>query len=143
MKPVFNEADIEAIAETLCTKWSQVENKYRMPLLHPKKEQVSLLEIFPAVSTGVEKGAIVSVYMGDAHLQLQNCTGYVVSKMLGEVIFVAVAGDKVTGLVVAHEAGCSLFANVDKSVITGDFTRMAPEVTMSGVALSLAEDLIG
>jgi hypothetical protein len=143
MKPIFTEKDIKKIANTLCVDWTLENNKYRLPLNHPNSQCNSLLEIYPDIPIGNEHGNIVSVYIGDAHLQLQNCAGYVVSKMLGEVIFIVETHGKITGLVVAHEAGCALYANVDKSVLSGDFTKLTPEVTIGAVALSLAEDLIG
>jgi hypothetical protein len=45
-------------------------------------------------------------------------------------------------LIIEKAAGCTLFANVDRSVLSGDFTRLAPEVMMSGVALSLTEPVL-
>ncbi|MBN2012266.1 hypothetical protein JW960_23250 [candidate division KSB1 bacterium] len=142
MKPVFTEKDIKKITATLCANWTFEHNKYRIQLEKPNSNGNSVLEIYPDIPIGAENGNIVSVYIGDAHLQLQNCAGYVVSKMLGEVIFVVEAHGKITGLVVAQEAGCSLYANIDKSVLSGDFTKLTPEVTMGAIALSLAEDLI-
>ena len=47
-----------------------------------------------------------------------------------------------SGLIVEREAGCSLYANVDESVLSGDFTQLGPEVMLSSIALSLSEQLI-
>jgi hypothetical protein len=45
-------------------------------------------------------------------------------------------------LIVERTAGCTLFANVDRAILSGDFTQLAPEVMMSGVALSLTEPVL-
>jgi len=65
------------------------------------------------------------VYTPTAHLQLHFCTGYVVSKLLGEITFVAESDGKLSGLTVEREGGCSLYANVDRSILSGDFTTLA------------------
>jgi hypothetical protein len=85
---------------------------------------------------------MVVVYTGNTHLQLHHVTGWVPSEELGEVTFVGESGGRLSGLVVERGAACSLYANVDRSLITGDFTRLGVEVMLSGVALSLAEDLL-
>jgi hypothetical protein len=82
------------------------------------------------------------VYTPTAHLQLHFCTGYVVSKLLGEITFVAESDGKLSGLTVEREGGCSLYANVDRSILSGDFTTLGPEVMLSGIALSLTENIL-
>jgi len=66
----------------------------------------------------------------------------VVSESLGEVTFVGEHQGRLSGLIVEKEAGCSLFANVEATVLSGDFTKLAPEVMLSGIALSLTEPLL-
>jgi hypothetical protein len=85
----------------------------------------------------------VSVYTENAHLQLHFCSGYVVSDLLGEVTFVAEQDGKVSGLIIERQGGCSLFANVDRSLVSGDFTQLGPEVMLSGIALSLTDGILG
>ena len=49
---------------------------------------------------------------------------------------------KLSGLIIEKEGGCSLYANVDREMLSGDFTRLGPEVMLSGIALSLTEALL-
>jgi len=44
--------------------------------------------------------------------------------------------------VVENGASCSLYSNIDRDLISSDFTKLGVEVMLSGVALSLAEDII-
>ena len=83
----------------------------------------------------------MSVYTQSTHMQLHFVTGYVISTLLGEVTFIAERDGWVSGLTVEREAACSLYANVDNSVLSGDFTRLGPEVMLSGIALCLTDDL--
>jgi hypothetical protein len=100
------------------------------------------LEIYPDIRIGRKKGNLVSVYTEAAHLQMHFCSGFVISEDLGEATFVGEDRGKLSGLIVERTAGCSLFANVDRAILSGDFTQLAPEVMMSGVALSLTEPVL-
>ena len=62
--------------------------------------------------------------------------------MLNEVTFIGEQSGKLSGLIVEKEGGCSLYANVDREILSGDFTRLGPEVMLSGIALSLTEALL-
>ena len=84
----------------------------------------------------------MTVYTQNSHLQLHFCSGYVVSPMLREVTFVGETGGKLAGLIVEKEGGCSLYANVDRGILSGDFTNLGPEVMLSGIALSLSESVL-
>ena len=85
---------------------------------------------------------LVVVYTGNSHLQLHNCTGYVVSEELAEVTFVAENLNQLSGLVVEKGASCSLYASINRELISSDFTQLGVEVMLSGVALSLAEEIL-
>jgi hypothetical protein len=82
------------------------------------------------------------VYTVNAHLQLHFCSGYVISDVLGEVTFVGERDGRLSGLIIEKQGGCSLFANVDRSLVSGDFTRLGPEVMLSGIALSLTDTIL-
>ncbi len=143
-KPVFAGEDIEKIAA--CLGDSQITNlqdHYRIKLIHAGEKRKVSLEIYPKVSLGEHaEGALVVVYTHNCHLQLHNCTGYVLSDELGEITFISESGGKISGLVVEREAACSLYTHVNRSLISDDFTRFGVEVMLSGVALSLAEDIL-
>jgi hypothetical protein len=62
--------------------------------------------------------------------------------MLNEVTFVGEEAGKLTGLIIEKEGGCSLYANVDRALLSGDFTQLGPEVMLSGIALSLTETIL-
>jgi len=100
------------------------------------------LEIYSSIKIGERTGNLVSVYTDTAHLQLHFCSGYVVSDVLGEVTFVGEMDGRLSGLIIEKQGGCSLYANVDRSLLSGDFTRLGPEVMLSGIALSLTDTIL-
>ena len=65
-----------------------------------------------------------------------------VSEELGEVTFVAENSGHLSGLVVERGASCSLYAALNRDLISSDFTQLGVEVMLSGVALSLAEEVL-
>lgn len=85
--------------------------------------------------------AVVKVYGTESHLELHDCLGLVTSDELGEVIFFARGGGRVSGLVIEKQAACSLYANVPEHLLTADFLTVAPEVAQAAVVLSLSEPL--
>jgi hypothetical protein len=145
---IFNTKDIKRIASCLRAESLKKEKDHiRLKIVNkpPKggrEIRTIILELYPEVALGKTKGAMVVVYTPDCHLQLHNCSGYVVSEELGEVTFVGETQGKISGLVVERQAACALYANVKKELISGDFTKLGVEVMLSGVALSLAEGVL-
>ena len=140
---IFTQKDIENIASCLEPATLEEEkDHFRLRLIKKKTKRSVILEIYPEATLGRKKGPMVTVYTHNCHLQLHNCSGYVVSKELGEVTFVGESKGKISGLVVEREAGCAFYANVTRDLISGDFTKLGVEVMLSGVALSLVEDIL-
>lgn len=135
----FKEKDFLTISEVLRVKVQRHRNFYRYELFDRKSRRKLALEIYPEMKYGRSRSNLVSVYTINSHLQLHQCTGYLASELLGEVTFYSESNGKISGLIVEREAGCSLYANVDRSVLSGDFTRFGPEVMLSSIALSLTE----
>ncbi len=142
MPSVFTKKAIEKISKVLAVTPKQLGNKYRFMVENQETKQHISLEIYPDIPIGNDVGNLISVYTPTSHLQLHFCTGYVASEMLGEVTFISECGSRVSGLIVERVGGCSLYANVSAKLLSGDFSTMGPEVMMSGIALSLAEQLL-
>lgn len=144
MAESFKQADADRVGEILGAEKITFEvDHFRMKVANAEEKRILVLEIYPETQLGRKRGMLVVVYTGNSHLQLHNCTGYVVSEELGEVTFVSESPGKLSGLVVEKLASCSLYAALDRDLISSDFTQLGVEVMLSGVALSLAEDVLG
>ena len=140
---IFTEKDIKKIIS--CLKPHSVtkeKDHFRLSLLNEKEQRKLNLAIYPETNLGKNRGSMVVIYAGSCHLQLHSCSGYVISDELGEVTFIGENGGKLAGLVVEKEVACALYANVNRKLISEDFTKLGVEVMLSGVALSLAEDIL-
>lgn len=142
MKFTFTSKDITKLSHVLQVKPQRLGQTVRFDVNNAPQHRRLALEIYSNINIGSRKGNLISVYTPTAHLQLHFCTGYVVSKLLGEITFVSEAEGKLSGLTIEREGGCSLYANVDRKILSGDFTKLGPEVMLSGIALSLTEAVL-
>ncbi|MEX0945253.1 MAG: hypothetical protein WDZ38_06210 [Balneolaceae bacterium] len=117
------------------------EDVYRLELVNSEDGRRLALEIHLGLEIDNKRMNMVSVYASNTFLQLHNCTAFIASDMLKQVTFFGRHGDVTSGLIVEQGAGCSLYANVDESVLSGDFTKLPEDVMMCGVALSLTDSL--
>ncbi|MCR4417979.1 MAG: hypothetical protein NUV92_09585 [Ignavibacteria bacterium] len=138
----FTKQDIEKISNALGAEFKEYQNHFRLEVKNEERKLSLFIEIYPELEMGKNKGSLISVYGPITHLQLHFCTGYVISDLLEEVTFISEFDGKVSGLTIEKEGGCSLYANVDRSILSGDFTKLGPEVMLSSIALSLAEDIL-
>ncbi len=142
----FSESDVARVASVLEAEPRTEGSLVRFELQDEQRTRRISLELHLGVDVAggmvVDSPVtLVSVYTPSAFLQLQNCSGFIASQELGEVIFFARTGERTNGLVVEREAGCSLYANVDDRLLSADFTQLPPELIMSSVALSMTEAL--
>ncbi len=142
MSFTFTLSDFRKIGKLLNVAPRSMGSHYRYDVAGKDPSRKLALEIYPQIRIGKDKGNLVSVYTESAHLQLHFCSGYVGSDMLGEVTFVGEHNGKLSGLIVEREGGCSLYANVDRALLSGDFTQLGPEVMLSGIALSLTDTIL-
>ncbi len=138
----FSEENIAAIAKILDTSPKKSGQVYRFEVAHKQTGRKMALEIHMGLSLDKEeKTNLVSVYTQDSFLQLHNCTAFVASELLNQITFFGKEANRISGLIVEKEAGCSLYANVKEALLKGDFTELPPEVMMCSVALSLTESI--
>jgi hypothetical protein len=142
MSFVFKKSDFNKLSKILGVPPKHKGTNTRFELKGKEPGRQLALEIYPNIAIGKRRGNLVSVYTSNAHLQLHFCSGFVVSKLLNEVTFIGEHQGKLSGLIVEREGGCSLYSNVDREILSGDFSRMGPEVMLSGIALSLTETML-
>ncbi len=138
----FDEKSLAEIEKVLEVKFAKRGNQFRAVLLNSEEHRKLSIEIYPEIKIGEKEGSLVSIYTSNTHAQLHFCQGYVASEVLGEVTFFTEHQGRLSGIVVEKQAACSIFSNVDRSLLSGDFEKLAPEVMLSGIALSLAEPLL-
>ncbi len=138
----FTEENILSIGKVLgCSPKKIGAEMYRLEMVNEEDGRKLALEIQLGLMIDDKPMNMVSVYSGSTFIQLHNCTAFVASEMLRQVTFFGKQGGNTSGLIVEQGAGCSIYANVHDSVLSGDFTKLPEDVMMCGVALSLTESL--
>ena len=138
----FTEDHIKKIGQVLNLEVQKKETYYRFELFNETNKLQLNFELYSNIEIGSKKGNLLTIYSNYGIHQLQFCSGFIASEMLGEVTFIAEDGDKISAAIIEKEGGYSFYANVNKSLITSDFTKLGPEVTMCGLALSIIEPVL-
>lgn len=138
----FTKENIETIGKVLgATPKPLGDDVFRIEVKNDEENRHLALEIHLGLDVNGEQMNMVSVYSYNTFLQLHNCTAFVASEILQQVTFFGKSGTKTSGLIVEQTAGCSLYANVDEAIISGDFTSLPEDLMMCGIALSLTESM--
>ena len=142
MKYKIGEQQIKEIENVLNCSFTKRGNQFRSVLYNEENQRKLTLEIYPDIAIGKKEGNLISVFTSSAHAQLHFCSGFVASEMLGEVTFIGEHKGHLSGIIIEKDAAFSIYSNVDNDLLTEDFTKLGPEVMLSGIALSLAEHLL-
>ena len=142
MKFKIGDQQIKEIEKVLNCSFTKRGNQYRSVLYNEENQRKLTLEIYTDMAIGKKQGNLVSVFTSSAHAQLHFCSGFVASDMLGEVTFIGEHNGHLSGIIIEKDAAFSIYSNVDNKLLTEDFTKLGPEVMLSGIALSLAEHLL-
>ena len=138
----FTKENIESIGSVLgATPKPLGDDVFRIEVINEEESAKLALEIHLGLEANGKQMNLVSVYSHNTFLQLQNCTAFIASDMLQQVTFFGKSGDRTSGLIVDKVAGCSIYANVEESIISGDFTALPEDLMMCGIALSLTESM--
>ena len=137
----FTAENIEEITRVLSTQPKKTGDVYRFAIEPSEGDFKTVIEIHLGLEVEGKNTNIVSVYAHNVFLQLHNCTAFVASETLQQVTFFGKIGGQTTGLIIEKSGGVSLYANVDDSLLNGDFTKLPPEIMMCSVALSLTESV--
>ena len=85
-----------------------------------------------------DSNVVISAQTSYGYFELHN-----VEQMIpiepDEVIFASDAGDRISGLVVSRSGACSLFANVDRSLLSADLATLEPALLLAAMQLGLTE----
>ena len=137
----FSIENLNLIGQTLGVEAKVNGNVYRFELQDEEKTRKLALEIIPDLIINGHPTNLISVYSHNTFLQLHNCVGFVSSDILNQVTFFGKTDNTTSGLIIEKEAGCSYYANVDDTILKGDFTKLPTELMMCSVALSLTDSI--
>jgi len=131
----LNVENLKLIEELFELNFSVSDNTYTFVLSNSlTRNSISIDIIFEK-----DNDNLISVYSQNSHLQLQSCKDFIISSLLEEIIFFTINNEKISAIIISKKGDCSLYANVDKSILRADFMTLHSEKLLSAVALSIIE----
>jgi hypothetical protein len=140
----FSTEDIEKISEILESPHKGGNGAWTWSLKNSETNQSVVFTIYNdtqlAPAQG-ETGVLVSVQTKHGYFELHGLTGFLLFEP-DEVIFVRASDDKVSCLVIGSNSSCSLFSDIDKSILKSNITELDPAILLAAMQLSLAESIL-
>lgn len=140
----FSNEDIEKISEILASNHKGGDGAWTWSLKNSETNQSVVFTIYNNTQlspSNNDTGVLVSVQTKHGYFELHGLTGYLLFEP-DEVIFVRSQDDKVSCLVIGSNSSCSLFSDIDKSILKSNITELDPAILLAAMQLSLAESIL-
>ncbi len=138
----FTSSDISSIENILGNTSSIQDNSWSWSLKSLETKQVLIFTIYNSAKLNSERtGVLISIQTQYGYFELHDCNAFLIFEP-DEVIFVNSQEDKLSSLVIGKSATCSLFSNIDKSILSTDFSLLDPAVLLSAMQLSITESIL-
>ena len=140
----FKNDDVEKISSILGVEHKGSTDTWTWTLKNSQTNQSVVFTIYNKTQLSPQSnnhGVLVSVPTKHGYFELHGLTGYMLFEP-EEVIFVRAEEERVSCLVIGSNSSCSLFSNIDKSILKSSITELDPAILLSAMQLSLAESII-
>lgn len=105
-------------------------------------KQMVFLSLFLGVqSTNTEKTNIVSIQNTNGYFELHNLR-LIVPIEPNEIAFVSFDTSKISCMVVSKNCACSLYSNVDRSILNANISELDNALLLSAMQLALIEETL-
>jgi hypothetical protein len=139
---IFTNDDINSISKTLGTEFKEFTQGWTFNINSPKIKQALVLTIYINVNLGGDNiGSLISVQTQHGYFELHNCSNFILFEP-DEVIFIQNSNDKVSSLILSKDGACSMYSNIERSIINADFSELDSAVLLSAMQLSLTESVL-
>lgn len=97
-----------------------------------------VLTVADSVDENGPRGTVLSAQTTYGYFELHEASGLAIVEP-GEVIFYAEEGGRISGMIIGASGNCSLFANVDRTILSADFTTLDAPRLLAAMQLGLIE----
>ena len=142
MNFTFSENDINEIGKTLQASIEKTDDSWTFQLHNSNTQQSLVFVIYNNIDLGGgEKGTLVSAQTQHGYFEIHFCNGFMVFEP-DEIIFFESKPETVSCLVIGKACTCSMFSNINRSLLKADFTTLDTPVLLSAMQLSLTENVL-
>lgn len=136
------EKHIEEITKMLGVEPEQKENVWTWKIVDQETKQMIFLSLFLAVqSTNGEKTNIVSIQNVNGYFELHNFK-LIIPIEPNEIAFVSFDSSQISCMVVSKNCACSLYSNVDRSILNSNIAELDNALLLSAMQLALIEETL-
>jgi len=138
----FTQSDIDSISGILNSAPQPMENSWSWRMHNQQTGQSLVLVVYNAIKLGKDQtGSLISIQTKHGYFELHNCAGYLLFEP-DEVIFVEVKKETASCLTIGRECTCSMYANINRQLLSQDITSLDAPAIMAAMQLSLTEGLM-
>ncbi len=120
----------------------QKENVWTWKIVDQETKQMIFLSLFLAVqSTNDEKTNIVSIQNVNGYFELHNFK-LIIPIEPNEIAFVSFDSSEISCMVVSKNCACSLYSNVDRSILNSNIAELDNALLLSAMQLALIEETL-
>jgi len=138
----ISDSDIEKLSSTLGVEVNKSAEGWTWKMSNNANNQALICSIYNDAGLGEEnKGVLISCQTKHGYFELHDCNGFMVFEP-DEIIFIKSTDTHVSSITIGKESTCSMFSNIDRSILGADFSELDPAVLLSAMQLSLAEQVL-
>ncbi len=142
MEMIFGKEQAEELSDKLGSQPSEFEGGYEWNIKNEKTNQKVVLSIYTSAEVGDgTKAPLISVQTTHGYFELHSPDTYMTIEP-DEVIFLKTQDDKLTSMTVGGSATCSMFTNINRSIIDTEFSELDPAVLLAAMQLSLTDSVV-
>lgn len=125
--------DLDRITEVLGARREEFGDQVVLSIGSAGTQTVAL-----SLHGSAEVFTVVSAQTSYGYFEIHEVIRHVVVEP-DEVIFLAESGEHLSGMVIGRSGACSLFANVDRAILSSDLAQLDPALLLAAMQLGLAE----
>lgn len=137
----FDPEKIGKITDVLGVDAENFGNGWTWKLTNPNNPKPMVCTLYNDIEYKDSKISVISVQTQHGYYEMHNITDFMVFEP-DEIIFVNNEADKISCLILGKEGSCSLFSNINKELLTADFSEIDPALLLSAMQLSITENML-
>jgi hypothetical protein len=138
----LKEDDISKITEILGVSPEVDGNSFTWVLANPQLKQNIVLTVCRNITISEKStGTVATVQSNHGYFEIHNITTFIPFDP-DEIIFIHHDDQFLSSLIIGKGATCSLFSNIDRSILRKDLSELEPATLMAAMQLSIADSII-
>lgn len=138
----FTNDDIRKISDVLGVKEKGSGGTWSWQIKDSDNYKPMVLTLYGKAGLGGDsEGPLLSVQTRHGYYELHDISHYLFFEP-DEIIFINAGEEKLSSLIIGRQCTCSLYSNINRSILNSDFSELDPAVLLSAMQLSITENVL-